>query len=177
MCCAAVYDHGERSRSGRGPHLCPDAGPARPGPGGVVEGAENDRGGGVGLRSQRPGDGGASSLHQQPGAGGQVFCPSSSWPLGDREQLPLESRLYLPRGRVPHPGEKPAGELRLAEPLCFVAAQTEPRSRQCRHETPRVWLERRLHVASANRGNALVAAGPGWTLPCFFERFVATASK
>jgi hypothetical protein len=65
----------------------------------------------------------------------------SPQPLGNRECLPLESRCEVPRRRIPHPREDPAGELRLAESLHGVTAEAAFRPNQPYRETPLLRLE------------------------------------
>ena len=58
----------------------------------------------VGVRPRRQGDDRDPLLHQQPGGGREAVRPRGPQSLGHREQLPLEPRHDLPRGRIADPG-------------------------------------------------------------------------
>ena len=55
-----------------------------------------------------------------------------------------------------NPRQGAAGELCLAQSLHLVTPEAASRPRQPRHETPLLWLERKLPAGSPYRSNALV---------------------
>src|SRR5208282_1311863 len=108
----------------------------------------------------REGDHRDPLLHQQLGHGREAIRPSRPGSLGYREYLPLGSRCDVSRGRVADPRQGAAGELCLAQSLHLVTPEAASRPRQPCHETPQLWLERKLPAGSPYRSNALVGAGP-----------------
>src|SRR4051812_16045220 len=112
------------------------------------------------LRPRRERDRGGPLLHQQPGGGREAVRPGGSGPLEYRERLSLGPGYDVPRGRIPAPRAAPARELRVAEPIRVVAAETASRPPEPGDETPQLRLERCLLDGSRYWINMLVCAGP-----------------
>ena len=115
-------------------------------------------------------------LHQQSGHGREAIRPSRPGSLGYRKYLPLGSRYDVSRGRVADPRTSAAGELCLAQSLHFVTAEAASRPHEPRHETPQLWLERKLPAGSPCWSNGLVGAGPA-AEPPLAEQHVCHRSK